>query len=494
VTETQNADLRARLEPFRRHWRLVTLIVLAISGVTYVYYARKPIQYTATSSVFVRFAGVVPIVGNDPETDPARRLTNEAQLVQTPPIASDVAQQLHYTGNPRNLLSLISVSPSSDSDYIDIAATTTNPEMSAAVANGFANEFAALSVARTKHPPLPGVESVDLATVPTAASGAAPVRYALFAGLLGLVLAVLLVKAMEAFDGRLRHPVVAAEYGLPLLASIPFSRKAQSTTRSRSRLPGAMTERVRAVRTMLEHTGDPGAFLRSVLITSAVSGEGKSTLTKSLALSYFESARSVLVIDADLRRPMLHEFFEAPLAPGLSDVLRCAIPLADSVQEVEPGEIEPALDPILARPAATAGSAQRETHPHRGIARGDEALAARRPVVHLLTSGSGTADPAALLGSAAFKKLLGEALGTYDVVLIDSPPVLAVSDVIPVAAAVDGVIVVARPESTTRTAVQRCREALEQVPGVNVVGVVANGVREHDEIARPYYLDRARAS
>jgi Mrp family chromosome partitioning ATPase len=109
------------------------------------------------------------------------------------------------------------------------------------------------------------------------------------------------------------------------------------------------------------------------------------------------------------------------------------------------------------------------------------------PVLRVLTSGSGTSDPAALLGSAEFTTLLAEAAASYDVVLIDSTPILAVSDAIPVAASVDAVVVVARSDFTTRDAAQRCRQALERVKGINVVGVVANGVRDEADLRRPYY-------
>jgi Mrp family chromosome partitioning ATPase len=109
----------------------------------------------------------------------------------------------------------------------------------------------------------------------------------------------------------------------------------------------------------------------------------------------------------------------------------------------------------------------------------------------VLTSGSGTPDPAALLGSGKLAALLAEATATYDVVLIDSTPILAVSDVIPVATTVDAVVVVARSDFTTRDAAQRCRHALERVKGVNIVGVVANGVRDAPESKRQYYVGAA---
>ncbi len=496
--QPQTRDLHQILQPFRRRWWMIATIVLAIAAGTYYYYKHQQPKYTASTSVFVRSAGSSPVAGTDPETDPSRRLQNEATLLQTQGVAATVAKRLHYAGNPLDLLSWTTVAPSAESDFLTINATTTEPQLSAMVANGFAQAFAALDANQTKAllaeqqqsaksqlaalprtlanvnlranletelqtlrlaaTTPPPVEQINPASVPDSRSTAAPARNAAFAAVLGIVLACLLVVGLESFDRRLRHPVVEAEYGLPLLASIPFSRKAHAATRSGARVPVAMMEGVRGLRTMLDHAAGSGGAPHSVLITSAVSGEGKSTLIKSLALGYFESGRSVLVIDADLRRPMIHELFDAPLVPGLSDVLRGALPVSDAVQEVQPGELEPAIG-------------ARDT-----------------PVLHVLTSGSGLSDPAGLLGSDKLKTLLASAVAEYDMVLIDSTPILAVSDAIPVATLVDAVVVVARSDYTTRNAAQRCRQALERLKGVNVVGVVANAVREESELGRPYYV------
>lgn len=496
--QPQTRDLHQILQPLRRRWWMIAMVVLAISAGTYYYYKHQQPKYTATTSVFVRSAGASPLAGVDPETDPSRRLQNEATLLQTQGVAAAVAKRLHYAGNPRDLLSWTTVVPSADSDFLTINATTTDPQLSADIANGFARAFARLNTNETKallaeqqqsvqselaalprtlanvnlranlqtelqtlrlaETTPPPVQQINPAPVPQSRSTAGPGRNAAFAAILGLVLACLLAVGLESFDRRLRHPVVEAEYRLPLLASIPFSRKAHAATRSGTRVPAAMMEGVRGLRTMLDHGAGSGGAPRSVLITSAVSGEGKSTLIKSLALGYFESGRSVLVIDADLRRPMIHELFDAPLVPGLSDVLRDAIPFSNAVQQVQPGYLEPAIG------------------------------ASDAPVLHVLTSGSAISDPAALLGSDKFTSLLATAAADYDMVLVDSTPILAVSDAIPVATHVDAVVVVARSDYTTRDAAQRCRHALERLKDVNVVGVVANAVREETELGRPYYL------
>jgi Mrp family chromosome partitioning ATPase/capsular polysaccharide biosynthesis protein len=517
---SQNSDVRERLEPFRRRWLMMACIVVAIGAITYYHYMRQPAKYVASASVFVHTSGGTPVVGVDPETDPVRRLQNAATLLQTPAVASTLAQKMRYKGDPRDLLSQITVTPSTNSDFLTVTASSSDAKRSAAIANGFADAFVELTGQHTRallasaeakvqdqlaqFPPTAanaatrstlqeqlqamrlseasgGVQQIDRASVPTSSSAPSPTRNAIFAAVLGLVLAGGLVLGVEAFNRRLRHPMVEAEYGLPLLTSIPFSRRAYSATRSGSRLPAALMERVRSLRTMLEHGAGAGVAPRTVLVTSAIPGEGKSTLAKSLVLAYFESAKSVLVIDADLRRPMLHEFFEAPLAPGLSDVLRSSISLADAAQEVQPGDIEPAFDPVLAR-SESIMRVEHEREPRLAQtvehAPRSNREALRGAVLHLLAAGSGTSDPAALLGSAQLKTLLAEAAARYDIVIIDSPPVLSVSDAIPLATAVDAVVVVARSEFTTRDAALRCRQALERVPTVTVLGVVANAVRK----------------
>jgi len=529
--QPQDRDVRQMLQPFIRHWWVIPVVAGAIAGATYYYYRHQRPTYSATTTVFVRSGGTTPVVGTDPEADPMRRLQNEATLLQTPAVAARVANKLHYQGDPRDLLSWITVTPSTNSDFVSITANTPDRQRSAIVANTFAKAFATLNASQA-HALLaaqeasltnqlaqlprtianagiranlatelqtlqladstpPSIEQVNPATVPSTGTPA-PARNAIFGGVLGIVLACLLIQGLEGFDRRLRHPTVEAEYGLPLLASIPFSRGAHTATRSGARVPAPMMEGVRGLRTMLDHGAGSADPPRTVQLTSAVSGEGKSTLIKSLALGYFESARSVLVIDADLRRPMIHELSDAPLAPGLADVLRSAIPFHDAVQQVRPGDLEPAFDRAAIHSDAALAVAPRDAASVASIGGGSSYSnrgSHSAPVLHVLAAGSGTSDPAALLGSEKFTSLLTEVAGYYDVVLIDSPPILAVSDAIPVATRVDAVVVVARSNFTTRDAAQRCRQALQRVKGVNIVGVVANAVRDEAELKRPYYVN-----
>src|SRR5512146_646552 len=109
---------RDKLEPFRRRWLMMAAIVLAITGFTYYHFKGQSATYAATTTVFVPSSGPDPLLGTSVQTDPDRRLQNEAQLLRTPAVATKVAARLHTSGDPRELLSLVAVNASSNSDFL----------------------------------------------------------------------------------------------------------------------------------------------------------------------------------------------------------------------------------------------------------------------------------------------------------------------------------------------------------------------------------------
>jgi Mrp family chromosome partitioning ATPase/capsular polysaccharide biosynthesis protein len=544
-------DVRQLLEPLKRSWWIVVLVALVISAVVYVHYRGVTPKYTAQTSVYVQPSSLEALLGGVAGFgDADRTVTNQALLLQTPAVATEAARELRFKGDPRQLLSLVKATPAENSDFIQIAATGSEPRFTADVANAFAAAFVQLGTRRWREDaaearatiereldsieprrenedvrrdlqerlgalalvdamPTRAARQVDRAAPPAEADGPEPVRNAIFAGMLGLVLGGLLAYGLRALDRRLSPSNVEAEYGMPLLASIPWDRKAAAQVRVGSQLPGSMVEPARTVRTTLDQGVRGGPAPRMILVTSAISGEGKSTFIKSLAVAFRESGRNVLVIDADLRAPVLHEFFGSRQEPGLAELLlsnhshefavQDVVPNSESVQNapVETG-IEADLDDLvgslepeseIAKPPHTSalhtlelplvdeadpGSWGRETVPS---ANGDGRA---YPALHLLASGARPADPAALLSSEQMARLLEEVGDSYDVVLIDSPPLLAVSDAIPLSTAVDGVIAVTREDLTTRDDVQGFRRTLDRLPQVTVLGLVANGVRDLD--------------
>jgi capsular exopolysaccharide synthesis family protein len=204
----------------------------------------------------------------------------------------------------------------------------------------------------------------------------------------------------------------------------------------------AGAEAYRLLRIDLQHvSSDP---LRRVLVTSARPGEGKSTNVANLGAAFAQAERSVLIIDADMRRPTLHTVFRQPSAPGLSTYL--------------------------------AGNAMLAAVLHKTAV----------PNLTLLASGPIPPNPADLLASRRMRDLLEEATERFDVVLLDSPPILAVSDACAMAALVDGVLLVVGSGDTPQVALRRARAQVEAVHGrllgavVNRFNAKANGYSSHE--------------
>jgi len=188
---------------------------------------------------------------------------------------------------------------------------------------------------------------------------------------------------------------------------------------------------------------------RSVLLTSAVEDEGKSTTWLNLAIVMARDPDCrVVAVDADLRQSALGKFVNMPDEPGLTDVLRGRKSLADTI-----------------RPTSIDG-------------------------LSLLPAGSEVQDPVELLSMPAMTDTLKKLVAHYDFVLLDGPPVLAVTDSTVIGALVNGVVVVIRAFRTKRRAVERALSLLDKSP---VIGFVLNGMEHtHGEYYYKYYKKRKR--
>lgn len=195
----------------------------------------------------------------------------------------------------------------------------------------------------------------------------------------------------------------------------------------------AATESRRIVNHLLRKESEN---LRSALVTSAEAGEGKSTITAFMAVAAAQYLKKkTLVIDADLRRPIVADLFGLNAKPGLSDWLARNVkkPLIDLVQRTE-----------LER-------------------------------LHILTSGSHAANPGALLEAEVIETLIQECSRVFDLVIIDSPPVMPVTDPLMLAAACDTTVLVIKAGVTQRQSVRRAQQLLKQAGG-KIAGCVLNDI------------------
>ncbi len=302
------------------------------------------------------------------------------------------------------------------------------------------------------------IEPLDRATVP--ATPSFPHRgVALGLGAaLGLGLGFVLALVVDARDQRIRDvPDVERalhEHPLPVLGQLPALRgdpalrrgDAREQQRARDlyvhRFPGSLTaERCRGIRTSLAFV-QGSASRRALMVTSPGAAEGKSSVATSLALSLCQADKRVVIVDADLRRPRLHEAFgpsEALAAsPGLSALLRG----------------EASLDEVIV--SAPSGAPSN---------------------LDVIPCGEPPERPAELLESPALARMIEDLRARYDVVLIDTPPVLPVADPLLVARVVDGVVLVPRVGRTTRGQLVRTVSLLRRADA-RVMGIVLNEVDE----------------
>jgi polysaccharide biosynthesis transport protein len=283
-----------------------------------------------------------------------------------------------------------------------------------------------------------------------------PVRDTLLGLVLGLTIGVLAAFLRDALDRRLRSASeIRDELDMPLLGHIRRDILARTlvTENGRKRLTEADLEGFRVLRTNLDFL-DVDSPVKTVLVTSALPQEGKSTVATSLASAYVLAGKRTLLVECDLRRPTMAKRLSAQTGPGLSDYLIGQATPAEVVQKI----------PLTPDPA--------------------EGVAA--PTLVAITAGSPTPRPAELLASKRFAAFLDQVRDAYDVVVLDSTPLLSVGDALQLVPRVDGVVLCVRAEQTTREQARAARRALEHFPD-RPIGVVVTGVKPGHELDYGYY-------
>lgn len=471
-----------------RKWFILFAVVFTTVG-TFVYFDREPESYEATTKLFIAQESD-PALGVSGGFSDARTVANQAQLLKSREVAESVKELTGYSGDAGALSGAVRAVSSEDTDFITITATGRTAQEAQAIANGYARAFidlrserrreqlnktlSALEAQRKQIPVSPetaasreeissrirslrvagstapgNAQQVDAAG-PGGLTSESPKRQALFALVLTLLASSALAYTATRFDNRIATAEDAGKaYRRPVLGTVGREKDIVHFDGGQPAVVGSAREAFRGLRVNLRLAAlsEP---VRVILVTSANPGEGKSTLVRNLALTLHEAGQRVAVVDADLRKPSLAGLFGVQPGPGLTDVLTGDVSLDDATLTV------------LAPSTPPAASADDDDHDTTG--RG----------LTLLNAGHEPANPPAVLESNDLRDLL-RALGEqHDYVLIDTPPVLSVSDAIPLMGAVDAVVIPARIGTTTRRAAQAASELIARVPGVNFIGIVAN--------------------
>jgi Mrp family chromosome partitioning ATPase/capsular polysaccharide biosynthesis protein len=485
-----------------RWWLILVAVVVATAGV-YAYYSRKPNVYNASTLVYYQDPGnVVSGVPSAPQTD--RTVLDAATLLNARSTAEQVAAKIGYHGSPEDLLKQVTVGSRAGSDFITIAASAGTPQQAAAITNAFAATLvgslgnavryqieSALKLSQNQlSQTAPGTagavqraqlqdqvnrlqlslrvptlvaKQVDTALPPTSPSSPKPLRNALFALLVSLVAAIGLAYGLERFDRRLKRPDEMEDaYGRPLLAVLPHTDDPTPTHKGQPSLGTDFREPFRILRTNIE-LESLDTQPRTIVVSSAMPGEGKSTVVRNMALAFREAGKTVAAVDLDLRNPALPAAFGVPEGIGVTEVLRHDVSLEDASLRL--GVALVSVEHLFRAKAAGLPSLN-ATNGSNGNGHGME--------ITLLRSGEPPHNAPAVLASERLVEVLDELRDSHDIVLIDSAPVLAVTDTVPLLRYADAALFVGRLDITTRDTAKRLMEHLARVPDLNLLGIVAN--------------------
>jgi Mrp family chromosome partitioning ATPase/capsular polysaccharide biosynthesis protein len=497
----------------RRRWIIVAVVLIgAVAGAASS--LSREDNYTATASLSFRdITQDLSLFGIDalPEEPPAIRAAVNAELVTRPQVTRRVARDFEGELTPAQLAAAVDARVGARTQLVVLEATADDPELAARVANGYAEAAAAIGdrqsdgrlrqVERSLLRELESLESgpsaqrpgvgvrisileQQLSRVQTLRDIAEPVVIAqeavppsapdtpnpaisgLIGGLIGLVLGLIAAFTRDALDRRVRSANdVHHELGLPVLGRVlesSLGTPGLAAPNGRAPMPDAEFEAFRMLRTNLGFLM-PDDELRCVLVASAGPGEGKSTVSMSLASAAAIGGSRVLLVEGDLRRPCFADRLGIPATPGLVDYLRGSADPADVLKLVD-------LRPPV---------------PSNGFAGGGLSASAAR-LVCIPAGSASPRDAAELLGGERFRTFVREVRTAYDLIVIDSSPLLAVVDPLQLAEQVDAVLICARANQTTRDELRAARSALANLPE-RPCGAVATGLRRDGPDGYGYY-------
>lgn len=490
--ERREANPTRYLDALREHWLLVMVIVVAAVGSATAYSELAPKRYEASADILV-----TPISSNDDalvgfnllreSADPSRSVLTAARLVKTPQMADAVKARLGLAMSRRALLDAVAVRPVGQANILSIVASASTASQAARIASAFAEEIirqrttqfqaqlshrldrlrkrlratagkaadeqeavairgqlAALSSLVGEADPTLHIAS--RAVPPYTPSSPRPVLSVVIALFASLLLGLGAALGLEVVNPRVsREDELLFVHRLPVLARVPRMRRKQvhDYLAGRSWLPDEAWDAYRMLRANLATAGPAGDFPRTILLTSAIRGEGKTMSTLNLAITLANAGATVIAVDGDLRRPMLATVFGvASRGNGFADVFMNEAPLEHALVSA----------------------------PDTPVSRGNP--------IRLVLSSPGDAQLVDLLEPRRIQLGLERLKQEADVIIIDSPALTEVADALTLAASVEAVLVVTRLGHTPPDELSELRTMLAY-RGIAPTGFIVTTRRPH---------------
>ncbi len=472
----ESESLSSALAVLRRRWPIVVAIVVACVAVLVASHERKAKSYSATASVAFQSTTLPDAalqIFPSSSTEPQREANTEVLVAHSAEVAQAARQQLHTKASASELLSQVKVEAAPTADVLNVVASSGDPAYAARLANVFAeqyiafkarSELAGIATAQSKLQQqvaaLPagsaeratlqqslqrlselqavaggGANLIGQATPPSAPTGTSLSTTIAIGLLVGLALAFSVVFLLESLDRSIKTiEEVEREYRLPALASVPQGAFRLPLAEQRTE----QLEPYRILRSALDFAA-VARPLETLLLTSAVSSEGKTTIAVDLAHAIALTGRRTVLVELDLRRPTFAQHFGFSDGNGLTAALTGRAALADLLMAPLPD-----VPNLLVLPAGRI--------PH---------------------------NPSELLGSPRIGEIISELTTDEGIVIVDAPPLNPVADthVLLSTQAIHAALIVARIDRVTRDEVRRARAILDRHV-VEPVGVVVAGLRD----------------
>lgn len=494
-----DSGLGDHLGVLRRHTLLVVAVTVMVTAAAASVTASGGERHKALAEVLLSRQDVANQITGlatpSPAGEFARITSTQAGIASTPRVARDALALAGVSDmTPDQFLENSGVDVKPNTDILQFTVEDTSPQRAVKLVNGFARAYvdyrrlldtSPITEARQqaqrrikaleangdrksslysalvdKDQQLSTAEALQgaNATITRAAETAGQVaprirRNIILGVLVGLILGVATAFLTEAFDTRVRSAdEVRDGLGIPLLGVISAPSRAlrEANDLIMLRSPnGPSAEAFRLLRTNLSFA-NLERQAKTILVTSAVTEEGKSTTVSNLAVTLSRAGAQVILVDLDLRRPTVARLFHLGPHAGITDVALGAVGLDEALQDID-FEIATITDtPFAARDIGT---------------------------LRVLTGGLAPPDIGEFLGGKALASILKLVRERADFVLIDSPPILGVGDALAVSGSVDAMLVIARIDKLRRTMVRQLNDLLVAAP-VPKLGLIATGGSE----------------